>query len=84
MRELWAIFEDDLEAVSCVRKSGDSKPELTRIDLIWQTPDWDGRRLHAMWIVDATNERNDVIRVYGLVPAARADRYAVYVERIGG
>jgi len=84
MRELWAIFKDDLEGVSCIQKIGDSQPELTRIDLIWHTPEWDGRRLHAMWIVDATNERSDVIRVYGSVPVTIAGRYAAYVERTGG
>lgn len=79
MRELWAIFADNLEDAAPVEMIGGSRADLTRVDAIWQTRVWDGRKLHAMWLVTA--DSGDVIRIYGAVPVAIADRYHDYLNR---
>jgi hypothetical protein len=83
MLELWAIFEDDLEEAVPVEMIGNGQAELDRVDGIWETGEWDGRKLHAMWVIDANSELGDVIRIYGAVPTAIADRYQEYLERRG-
>lgn len=81
MRELWAIFEDDLEDAAPVGVIGMGLVEIERLEQIWATRKWDGRKLHAMWIVDAGIERENVIRIFGTVPIAIAQRYREYLER---
>lgn len=81
MRELWAIFDDNREDAAPVGVIGTGLAEIERLDKIWETREWDGRKLHAMWVVDTDSERGDVTRIYGSVPVAVVQRYREYVER---
>jgi len=81
MRELWIIFEDDLEDAAPVGVIGLGLAEFDRLEQIWAAREWDGRKLHAMWMVDAGSEHADVIRIYGSIPMAIARRYREYLER---
>ncbi len=82
MRELWAIFADNLDEPAAVATVGNGRAELYRIDAIWQTGAWDGRKLRAMWLIAA--DRGDVIRIYGAVPIPIADRHHDYLGRKDG
>jgi len=81
MRELWAIFEDDLEDAAPVGVVGLGLAEIDRLEQIWAAREWDGRKLHAMWVVDAGSEHTEVVRIYGSIPTAIAQRYREYLER---
>jgi len=81
MRELWAIFEEDPEDAAPVGVIGLGLAEIDRLEQIWATREWDGRKLHAMWVIDTRGEHADVIRIYGNIPIAIARRYREYLER---
>ncbi len=83
MREVWAIFADDLASAAPLEIIGNGRAELDRLDVIWAARKWGGRLLHALWLIDADSQRGDVIRIYGSVPAEIARRYEAFLERTG-
>ena len=69
----YVVFEDRPGAVARIRRDGDL---LALFDITLLLGHFEHRRVKAMWLIAECGENGDVIRAYGNVPSAIADRFA--------